>query len=88
MKYSAERENEGIVAYCAISAALCWLNKKFSKGMISANWNTLKKTAISVKIKNGTTKYLNGLANLRSRLYVFIFVSVELSEESGNYKDS
>jgi hypothetical protein len=36
--------------------------------MIKANWKTLKKTAISVKTKKGTTKYLKGFANLSSRL--------------------
>jgi hypothetical protein len=54
-----ERLNAGAVTESGPDSGL---NSTFSKGMIRANWNTLKITARIVKIKKGITNHRNGLA--------------------------
>jgi hypothetical protein len=46
--------NSGAVAYLAASAVFAGSKRKFSSGMMRANWKTLKNTPATVNRKKGT----------------------------------
>jgi len=58
-KKLVENENAGATVD---SAPVDGLNSTFNKGMISANWKTLKMTASIVNIKKGITNHRKGRA--------------------------
>jgi hypothetical protein len=55
-----EKENSGETRYFFASSVPLVSNRKFNSGISNVNWNTLKKTEMTVKTKKGVTIRLYG----------------------------